>query len=147
MGGAIVASFLEHSPLAAKVSRVVLDAPMLDLRSSIAHVASQQELPLVSGVPSPLVWSAEVVAGLRYGVSWPSIDYLDDTSWLQVQTLVVHGQDDLRVPMSTGVELADQKPDLVRLERFPVAGHVESWNADAVRYASLLQGFLAPAAT
>lgn len=147
MGGAVVASFLEHSPLAEKVSRVVLDAPMLDLRSSIAHVAAQQDLPVVGGVPTPLVWSGELVAGLRYGVSWPAVDYLDDTSWLQAQTLVLHGQDDLRVPVSTSAQLAADRPDLVRVERFPVAGHVESWNADPLRYAALLQGFLAPAAT
>ena len=37
MGGSIVAAFLERSPLAAKVARIVLDAPMLDLHAAVNH--------------------------------------------------------------------------------------------------------------
>ena len=69
MGGGIVAAFLEHSPLAPKVTRVVLDAPMLDLRATVAYGASQRSLPVTGGsIPAPLVWTAETIASGRFGV-------------------------------------------------------------------------------
>jgi alpha-beta hydrolase superfamily lysophospholipase len=52
MGGAIVASFLERSPLGARVAGVVLDSPMTDLSRAVDHGASRQTLPLV-GLPLP----------------------------------------------------------------------------------------------
>jgi pimeloyl-ACP methyl ester carboxylesterase len=52
MGGAIVISFLERSPLAARVAGVMLDSPMTDLGRAVDHGASRQRLPLV-GLPLP----------------------------------------------------------------------------------------------
>jgi alpha-beta hydrolase superfamily lysophospholipase len=85
MGGGIVAAFLEHSPLAPKVTRVVLDAPMLDLRATVAYGASQRSLPVTGGsIPAPLVWTAETIASASYGVDWSATDYLRAASWLKV---------------------------------------------------------------
>jgi uncharacterized protein len=147
MGGAIVAAFLEHSPLAPKVVRVVFDAPMLDLQATVAYGASQRSLPVTGGsIPGSLVWTAETIATMRYGVDWSATDYLSNTSWLKVPALVFHGTDDLTVPISTSIRLKQLKPSLVTLERFPGAGHTESWNIDRARYTALLQSFLAPVA-
>ena len=52
MGGAIVISFLERSPLAGRVAGVILDSPMTDFGRAVDHGASQQTLPLV-GLPLP----------------------------------------------------------------------------------------------
>jgi alpha-beta hydrolase superfamily lysophospholipase len=147
MGGAVVASFLEHSPLAAKVTRVVFDAPMLDLQAAVGYGASQRSLPVIgTGVPAPLVWTAEQVAAVRFGINWAATDYLDNTAWLKVPALVTHGSGDPTVPISTSATLKQAKPALVTFARFPGAGHVESWNADQPRYTSLLESFLAPVA-
>jgi alpha-beta hydrolase superfamily lysophospholipase len=52
MGGAIVISFLERSPLAGRVAGVILDSPMTDFGRAVDHGASRQTLPLV-GLPIP----------------------------------------------------------------------------------------------
>src|SRR5215469_11632870 len=147
MGGAIIAGFLEHSPLAPKVTRVVLDAPMLDLRAVVGYGASQRSLPVIGlGLPGPLVWTAEQIAAARFGLSWQATDYLASTNWVRVPTLVTHGTADTTVPISLSIKLKALEPSLVTLARFPGAGHLESWNIDRARYTSLLTSFLSAVA-
>jgi len=147
MGGAVVAAFLEHSPLATKVTRVLLDAPMLDLRAVVGYGASQRSLPVIGGsIPAPLLWTAEQIASARFGVSWQATDYLANTGWLKVPALVTHGTADATVPVSVSIRLKALRPALVTLARFPGAGHVESWNIDRARYTSIVESFLSPLA-
>lgn len=69
MGGRIVASFLQHSPAARLVSGVVLDAPTLNFRRTVDFAASRRSLPLIGlPLPTPLTWTAETLAGLRFGI-------------------------------------------------------------------------------
>ena len=144
MGGGIVAAFLKHSPLAPKVARVVLDAPMLDLHAAVDHQVDRHPIPMIGRLPAPLIWATERIASARFGVDWPATSYLDETTWLKVPALVTHGDDDTRVPISISIRLKELKPSLITFERFPGAGHLESWNIDRSRYASLVAGFLAP---
>jgi hypothetical protein len=144
MGGAVVAAFLKHSPLARKVTRVVLDAPMLDLHAAIGHQVDRHPLPVIGRLPAPLVRMAKSIASARFGVDWSAVSYLDETGWLQVPALVTHGEDDPRVPISISIRLSELKPSLVTFERFPGAGHLESWNIDRSRYTSLVESFLEP---
>jgi uncharacterized protein len=144
MGAAVVAAFLRYSPLAAAVARVVLDAPMLDLHAAVEYQVRRHTTPLAGRVLAPLVWTAERIASMRFGVDWAAIAYLKETGWLQVPVLVTHGDDDTRVPVSISAELKQKNPALVTFEVFPGAGHGESWNTDRARYTSLLQAFLAP---
>jgi uncharacterized protein len=147
MGGAVVASFLERSPLAPKVIRVVFDAPMLDLRAVVDYGASQRTLPVIgTSVPAPLTWTAEQIAAARFGISWTGTDYLGNTAWLKVPAMVTHGTGDTTVPISTSTTLKQAKPSLVTFAAFPGAGHVESWNTGQPRYAALLESFLTPVA-
>ncbi len=147
MGGAVIAAFLEHSPLAGKVTRVVFDAPMLDLQAVVDYGASQRSLPVLGrGVPAPLVWTAEQIAAIRFGINWPATDYLCNTAWLKVPALVTHGGGDTKVPVSSSARLKAAKPALVTFAVFPGAGHLESWNINRARYTSLLESFLSPAA-
>ena len=141
MGAAITASYLEHVP-DAPVRALFLDSPMLDFGETVTYGASQRTLPVLGTVPEPLPWTAKQIAALRWDVDWTAVDYLDDTSWVSVPTLVVHGDDDLTVPLRTSEELAEALPDLVELESFKGAGHVASWNSAPDRYDALLARFL-----
>ena len=79
MGGGIVAAFLERSPLAPKVARVVLDAPMLDLQATVAYGASQRRLPVIGGsIPARWCGRPRRIASGRFGVDWAATDYLDE---------------------------------------------------------------------
>jgi alpha-beta hydrolase superfamily lysophospholipase len=146
MGGGVVAAFLARSPLAPKVARVVFDAPMLDLTAVIDYHAGRPLVPVIGPLPAPLVWAARRIASARFGVDWSATGYLGETGWLKVPALVTHGDDDLRVPVSTSSRLHELEPALVTFEVFPGAGHLESWNADRSRYTALLESFLAPVA-
>ena len=82
MGGAITVSFLERSPLADRVSGVVLEAPALHLRA-IADLGMERQ-----GVPGPLTAPLRGLVTLRYGVDWSSYDYRAYARALQVPLLL-----------------------------------------------------------
>ena len=144
MGAGVVAAFLQRSSLAPKVARVVLDAPMLDLRAAVDYQADRHLIPVIGRLPAALISTAKKIASARFGVDWSAVSYLDETTWLKVPALVTHGDDDPRVPISTSLRLNELKPSLVTFEAFPGAGHLESWNTDRSRYTSLVETFLAP---
>lgn len=146
MGGGVVAAFLRRSRLADRVARVVLDAPMLDLHATVNYQVRRHSGPVLGRALAPLIWTAKRIASARFGVNWSAVDYLNETTWLQVPALVTHGDDDIRVPASISATLKRLQPSLVTFERFPGAGHLESWNIDRARYSALLESFLAPLA-
>jgi hypothetical protein len=150
MGGAIVASFLERSPLAARVAGAILDSPMMDLSRTVDHGASRQTLPLV-GLPLPqsLTDVAKWIAGWRYGVDWRSLDYLHGVATLQAPILLFQGTADKTVPPATSEELARRAGDVTYV-RVAGADHLDSWNLDPAPYDQAVQAFagrvLGPAA-
>ena len=146
MGGGVVAAFLKHSPLAPAVARVVLDAPMLDLHAAVGYQVARHCTPAIGRLLAPVVWTAERIASLRFGIDWSATAYLDEIAWLNVPVLITHGDDDTRVPVSISAALAELRPSLATLAVFPGAGHLESWNIDRARYTSLVESFLAPVA-
>ena len=144
MGGAIVISFLERSPLAGRVAGVVLDSPMTDFGRAVDHGASRQTLPLV-GLPLPqsLTDVAKWVASWRYGVDWPSLDYLRGAAKLQPPILLFQGTADQTVPAATSDELARLAHDVTYI-RVAGADHLDSWNLNPARYNRAVQAFVEP---
>lgn len=142
MGGAIVVSFLERSPLAARVAGAILDSPMTDLGRAVDHGASRQTLPLV-GLPLPqsLTDMAKWIAGWRYGVDWTSLDYLNGAAKLQAPILLFQGTADTKVPAATSDELAMTARDVTYI-RVAGADHLDSWNLDPARYDRAVQAFV-----
>ena len=100
MGGAIVTNFLYRSPLSQRVRGVILDAPMIDFNATVDIGASQRSLP------GPFVALAKFIAGLRFGVDWGKLDYLDRADELSAPILLFHGDEDDIVPIETSDELA-----------------------------------------
>ena len=142
MGGGLVASFLQHSVRSDAVTGLVLDAPMLSFRRTVDLAASQRSLPVVGlPIPRPLTWTAQTLAGWRFGIDWGAIDYLDGR-WLRVPTLLFHGTADETVPIATSDDLRRTRPLLVQEIRIEGAGHLASWNTDPQRYDAALLAFL-----
>jgi dienelactone hydrolase len=143
MGGAVVASFLVSSPLAARVRGVVLDAPALDLGEVIDDGAEDRTLPVLgTPVPPALTEVAKGIAGLRYDLDWGDLDYVDRAGGLRSPILLFHQGGDPTVPVAISERLARARPDLVTFERFGGDGHVQSWNVDRPRYERALRAFL-----
>jgi alpha-beta hydrolase superfamily lysophospholipase len=142
MGGAIVASFLEHSPLAARVAGVVLDSPMLDFSRSVDLGASRERLPLVGlSLPQSLTDVAKWIASWRYDVDWRSLDYLHGAAKLQAPILLFQGTADQRVPAATSDQLATVAGDVTYV-RVRGADHLDSWNLDPAGYDRAVRAFV-----
>ncbi|MFC8501154.1 alpha/beta hydrolase family protein [Pedococcus sp. NPDC057267] len=141
MGGAVVAAFMENSPRRSEVTGLILDAPALSLADMVTYGARDM-LPGSRAVPASVLWFGERFASARFGVDWQAIDYVRDSSWVRVPTLVLHGTADPSVPVELSRRLHAARPDRVRLEEFPGALHAESWNFDSARYDALVSAFL-----
>jgi uncharacterized protein len=142
MGGGIAANFLERSPLAARVSGVILDSPMVDFSRTVDRGAARQR-PLV-GLPLPqsLTDVAKWVAGWRYGVDWTSLDYLEGAAKIHAPILLFQGTADAMVPAATSDELARVAHGVTYI-RVRGADHLDSWNLDPARYDQAVQAFVA----
>jgi alpha-beta hydrolase superfamily lysophospholipase len=136
MGGAIVAQFIERSPLAGRVSGLVLDAPALDWRATIEFNASEMGLPSIAALP--VEWAIDA----RTDVDWNSLDANEHTTDFHLPILLFHGTDDKVVPISTSNKFAAALPHWVSYFRVPDAGHTESWNVSPQLYDRRLNAFL-----
>ena len=152
MGGAIVASYLDHRARdpepgtgAPAVVGLVLDSPLLDLGATVRYGARQISLPVLGPTPDTLTWAAERLATARFALRWDEVDHLADTAWLQVPCLVVHGTEDTTVPISTSRALARARPEEVTLVEVEGAEHVRSWNADPGAYTTAVADLVARA--
>lgn len=89
MGGAIAVSYLYRQGRGPVVAGV-LDSPALSLSDAVDFAASRRK---VLGLPLPpsLTGTAKLIAGLRLGVDWEAIDYVERADLLAVPVLVIHG--------------------------------------------------------
>jgi pimeloyl-ACP methyl ester carboxylesterase len=143
MGGGVIAAFMQRSALASRVRVLVLDAPMLDFDQTVSDNAAREPLVGPIDVPPTLTWSAKRIADLRYDVDWPALRYVEDPRTLGiVPTLIVHGTDDLTVPIATSREAAARYPATVTLAECEGADHIECWNRDPEGMETLVTAFL-----
>jgi pimeloyl-ACP methyl ester carboxylesterase len=137
MGGAILAQFMERSPLASRVAGLVLDAPALNWKKVLEFNATEMGLPGSSALP------VEWAIGARIDADWDSLDAIQHPEDFQLPILLFHGTDDKVVPISTSDEFAAELPHEVTYYRAPRAGHTEAWNVDPRLYERRLRAFLA----
>ena len=136
MGGGITLSFMARSPLAERVAGLVLDAPMLDLRTTVSHGAAQL------GLPVRFLAVSNRIASARYGLQWDELDYASRAGHLRVPILLFHGDADRVIPVALSDAFAAANPELVTYERVAAAGHVRSWNVERERYEAAVREFI-----
>ena len=134
-GGAIVEAFEHRSSDARYVQALVLDAPLLDLRSVLAFQAQQRS------VPGFIATIAERIATIRSGLNFDALDQLD---LLQpaIPVLLFHGTSDMTAPIAVSDAFARAHPGIVTYIRVPNAGHTASWNANPQAYDAALTAFV-----
>ncbi|MCC7366058.1 MAG: alpha/beta fold hydrolase [Dehalococcoidia bacterium] len=136
MGGSISMSFLKHSELRDRVAALVLDAPMLDFAETL-------RFRLAAGrIPKPVRALILALVRATSPVDWHALDYTRETAYLTVPTLLVHGDRDATVPVTTSDRLARLRPDVVEYARLEGAGHVHGWNVGPEAYEDRLRAFL-----
>lgn len=136
MGGAIVTQFMERSPLAPRVAGLVLDAPVLNWKSTLEFHAEEMGLP--GFLATPVEWAV----GARIDADWSSLDAIAHPQDFQLPVLLFHGTEDSIVPIATSDEFAAELPRWVTYYRLPKAEHTESWNVDPRLYERRLRAFL-----
>jgi alpha-beta hydrolase superfamily lysophospholipase len=136
MGGAIVAQFMERSPLAHRVAALIMDAPALDWEAILSFNATEMGLP--SFAADPVEW----MIGLRVDADWNGLDALRHTADFHLPILLFHGTGDTLVPISTSAAFAKALRSWVTYYRVPGAEHVESWNVDPQLYDQRVTTFL-----
>lgn len=136
MGGAIVSQFMQRSPLADRVSGLLLDAPALDWQQIFAFNATELGLPGFAAKP------VEWMIGARIDVDWESLDAARNPGAFRLPILLFHGTEDDVVPIAVSEDFAAALPGFVEFVRVPGAGHVEAWNVAPRRYERRLLTFL-----
>lgn len=139
MGGAIVLQFLTNSPLADRVSSVLLEAPMLSVPRMIDNLGR------IHHMPAPLTWTALRLTNWRLGFDVHKIDALRFPLKVHPPTLVLRDMADQVMPLSAArdfVSLSARQSWLVQYAEFPNAGHGETWHATPERCDMLITDFL-----
>lgn len=146
MGGAIVLQVLDNSPLARRVSGVVLDSAVLDWGAVLRHQARMNRMPgWLAHVATRLMGDvrARRLVGVHEPIDVARADWVRRAAELSHPMLVIHSDGDDFVPVGPAVAVAARRPDLVRFERWTQARHCREWNNDAERWERAVAEFLA----
>jgi pimeloyl-ACP methyl ester carboxylesterase len=133
MGAAIVLQLLARSPLAAAVSCVVLDGPVVDWGDVLDHQARARRLPVGLGrlgarlLRHPL---ARRLVGLEGPLDLRRMDWVTRAAELRLPVLLLHSDADDYVPSGPSRRLAEARPDLVTFVASTQARHTKEWNVD-----------------
>ena len=145
MGGAIVLQFLDRSPLAAEVSRAVLDGPVVDWGDVLRHHAALHRVPAPVGhLGSALMgqhWAKRLV-GVSESVDVARTNWVKRADELSHPMLLIHSRDDEFVPVGPSEALAAARPDLVTFEPWSLARHCKEWNVDPRRRDAAVADFV-----
>ncbi|MFF4624260.1 alpha/beta hydrolase family protein [Nonomuraea jabiensis] len=139
MGGQIIGQFLGRSPLAGLVDRVIMDAPMIDVRMTAEQGARNHHLPaFLAGVSNQVVqW--------RTGVDLDRLSLIRHPPEVRPPLLLIHTVPDTEHPIQEAYGLVATGKRLgweIQFEPFGQGEHTEAWNVDRARYDRLVSGFL-----
>ena len=145
MGGAICLQTADLSKHRHVIRAMVLDAPVIDWVNVLAHHAELNRIPSAVGRYGQLMMGHRLgrrLTGLAAPVDLKSMDWVSRAVDLRTPTLIVHSVDDEYVPYGPSALLAEKNPEMVTFEAFEKARHAKEWNADPVRWESLVKAWL-----
>lgn len=145
MGGAIILQMLSQSRLRPLVSRVVLDAPVVDWGNVLEHQARINRVPgqvavLAQGLMGRR--SARRLVGVHEAIDVAQTDWVRRADELTHRILLIHSLDDEFVPAIPSVRLAEARPDLVTFVPWRHARHTKEWNTEPERWDRIVREFV-----
>lgn len=140
MGGAVALEAAKRWPAdAPKLLGIVLDSPLLDPREVIRKGARDAGVPLANRVAD----LSFMVAGLRTGVDWGSLDQRRTADQIEVPVLLIAGTGDETIPIELVDEFAAKVDAPLEYLRLDGVEHVEGWNRARPSYEEAVREFLA----
>jgi uncharacterized protein len=137
MGAEVVLETFQRYQSGLQVKAIILDAPFLDPRTIFQNSARRMNLPVSNLITN---W-AMIVAKLRSGINWQSLDQRLTASQINVPVLLFAGTADSTIPIALIDEFASKVPD-IEYHKNEGVEHVESWNHDPEQYEAWLKAFL-----
>lgn len=137
MGGAIAGQFLRRSPLAARVSSVVLDAPALDFPGLVAAQIDREGVPF-AGI---IARGGFVLFRYRTGLDFAQTYTIPEFTGFAGPLFLSHGANDRIVPVAASDHLVANRTDPTEYLRTE-ADHILSWKSDPEAYEAALSAFL-----
>lgn len=139
MGGAVALEAARRWPGdGPELLGIVLDSPLLDPREVIRKGARDAALPL----PNVLADLSFIVARLRTGVDWGSLDQRRSAARISVPLLLIAGTADQTIPITLADEFASRVDAPIEYLRLDGVDHVEGWNRARARYEEAVREFL-----
>ena len=145
MGGAICLQTADLSRYRHLIRAMVLDAPVIDWVTVLAHHAQLNRIPSLVGRYGQLMLGhplGRMLTGLSAPVDLKVMDWVSRAVELRTPTLIIHSVDDEYVPYGPSALLAERNPEMVTFETFNHARHTKEWNVDPERWERLVKAWL-----
>lgn len=145
MGGAVVLQALNRSPVAHRVHRVVLDAPVIDWGSVLAHQADLHFIPRpIERLARGLMRSRLSHHLLRIAepLDVAVTNWIDRADEVGHRIFIIHSATDQTVPFGPSQDLSRRRPGLVQTFVWPRARHCQEWNTNPSLWEDLVASFL-----
>ncbi|WP_320536127.1 alpha/beta hydrolase [Pseudarthrobacter sp. IC2-21] len=145
LGASIALQLAASSEFRDLISRLVLNAPVIDWNSTLVANARSSMLPgWVARLGLQMLESSGTrwITGLDAPLNFPSLDFLARANELSVPLLVIHNEGDRSTPFAISREFVSRRPQLATLLTFPSAEHTQEWNADPEGWDAAVENWL-----
>ncbi|MGO4186819.1 alpha/beta hydrolase [Pseudarthrobacter sp. TAF60_1] len=145
LGASIALQLAAFSEFRDLICRLVLNAPVIDWRSTLVANARSSMLPgWVARLGLQMLGSSGTrwITGLDAPLNFPALDFLARADELSVPILVIHSEGDRSTPFAISREFVTRRPELATLLTFPSAEHAQEWNADPDGWDTAVENWL-----
>ena len=145
LGASIALQLAASSEFRHLISRLVLNAPVIDWRSTLVANARSSMLPgWVARLGLQMLGSSGMrwITGLDAPLDFPALDFLARADELSVPILVIHNEGDRSTPFAISREFVTRRPELATLLTFPSSEHTQEWNSDPDGWDAAVENWL-----
>lgn len=145
LGASIALQMAASSESRDLISRLVLNAPVVDWRSTLVANAWSSGLPgWVARLGLRILGSSAMrwITGLDAALKFPALDFLARADELRAPVLVIHNEGDRSTPFAVSRAFVSRLPELATLLTFPSAEHTQEWNSDPDEWDASVESWL-----
>lgn len=145
LGGTIALQLTLESEFRDRIVGLVLDAPVIDWKSTLMANARSSMLPgWIAALGLRILESPRLcwIVGLGTALNLRDLDVVARAGGLRLPALVIHSERDRSTPFAVSRRFVDRRPDLATLVTFPSVEHTQEWNVDPEGWDAAVFGWL-----